>query len=202
MKPLFVLMILAALVSSALGQTQSEVPAAQKCSLTLAQAPAIRGLKLGMDVEEVLRQFPGSSDEPHIRNAISMADKEFGVVRFAVPTRPHASESRFAGITGLSFEFLDSRLSSLWVQYAGPEWRSVDEFISRLSEPLNLPGPNSWEPVNLGNEKILKCAGFVIRAFVGGSTSNSLLLRNPDAEQIVRDRREEVKEKARKAFKP
>lgn len=198
MKPL----ILAALVSSASGQTQSDFPATQKCSLTLAQSPAIRGLKLGMGVEEVLRQFPGSSDEPHIRNALSMADKEFGIARFAVSARPQASESRFAGINGLSFEFMDSRLSSLWVQYAGPEWRSIDEFISRLSEPLNLPGPNAWEPSNLSIQKTLKCAGFEMRAFVGESSLSSLLLRNPAADQIVKERQSAEKEKARKAFKP
>jgi hypothetical protein len=201
MKPLFVLVILAALVNSALGQ-QSGVPATQKCSLTLAQSPAIRGLKLGMNVDEVLQQFPGTVDEPHVRNALSMADKEFGVARFGVTTRPAASDSRFAGIYGLSFEFLDRRLSSIWVQYAGPEWRNVDEFISRLSAPLNLPGPISWEPANVVDQKTLKCAGFEIRAHVGGATVNSLLLRNPAVDQIVKDRQAEVKERARQAFRP
>lgn len=201
MKPLFVLMILA-LANSAVGQTQSEVPAGAKCSLTLAQSPEVRGLKLGMSVEEVLRLFPGRSDEPSIRNAISSADKEFGVARFSVSTHPHAPESKFAGISGLSFEFLDSRLASLWVQYIGPEWRSVDEFISRLAGPFNLPGPYSWEPTNTGDQKILKCGGFEVRVSAGGPSLNSLLLRNPAAEQIVRDRRNEVKERARQAFKP
>ena len=201
MKPLFILMILAILVSSALGQTQSDVPAAQKCSLTLAQSPAIRGLKLGMDVEEVLRQFPDSRDEPHIRNAVSMAGREFGVAKFSVPTRPHASESRFAGISGLSFEFLDGRLTSLWVQYAGPEWRSIDEFISRLSGPLNLPEPNAWQPVN-ALQKTLTCTDFEVRAYSGGGGLSSLLIRNPLVDQIVKDRQAELKEKARSAFKP
>ena len=202
MKTLFVLMILAAVVNSALGQTQGDVRDGEKCSLTIAQSPAIRGLKLGMGVEEVLRQFPGSSDEPHIRAAVSGADKEFGIARISLPTRPHASESKFAGISALSLEFLDSRLSSLWVQYAGPEWRSVDEFISRLSGPFNLPGPNSWEPANAVDQKTLKCAGFEIRVSAGGPTLNSVLLRNPAVEQIVRNRKEEVKERARQAFKP
>ena len=202
MKPLFVLMILAFLVNSALGQTQSEGRAGERCSLTLAQSPAIRGLKLGMDVEEVLRQFPNSTNDPTIRTAIAWADKEFGVARFSVPTRQHEPESKFAGISGVSFTFLDNRLSSLWVQYAGPEWRSVDEFISRLSEPFNLPGPNSWQPANSDNAKTLKCAGFEIRVSAGGPGLNSVLLLNPAVDQIVRNRREEVKEKARQAFKP
>lgn len=200
MKPLFVLIMLAAVVNSALGQTQSEAPA--KCSLTLNQSPTIRGLKLGMDVEEVLRQFPGSSNDGQIRTAIAWADKQFGVARFSAPTHQPLPESRFAGINGLSFEFLDGRLSSLWVQYAGPEWRSVDEFISRLSGPLNLPGPNSWEPTNPSDQKTLKCAGFEIRVFIGGSSLSSLFLRNPAADQVVRERQAAEKEKARQAFKP
>ena len=202
MKLLFVLIVLAAVVNSALGQTQSEVPGAAKCSLTLNQSPTIRGLKLGMDVEEVLRQFPGSSNDPHIRTAIAWADKQFGVARFSAPTHQQTSESKFAGISGLSFEFLDGRLYSLWVQYAGPEWRSVDEFISRLSEPLNLPGPNSWEPADPSDQKTLKCVGFEIRVYIGGASLSSLVLRNPAADQVVKERQTAEKEKARQAFKP
>lgn len=197
MKPLFVFLIIVAFAISGFGQTQSAGPA--KCSLTLAQSPAIRGLKLGMSVEEVLRQFPGASEEPHIRQALSSADQEFGVARFSSPSL--RSEPKFAGINGFSFEFLDRHLSSLWVQYAGPEWKTVDDFISRLSGPFNLPGPNSWEP-DASDQKTLKCVGFEVKVSAGPSAINSVWLRNPAVLQIVKERREEAKEKARNAFKP
>lgn len=202
MKPVFVLMILAAVVSSVFGQTQSDVPAGQKCSLTLAQSPAIRGFKLGLDVDEVLRQFPGRSEDPYVRSALSSADSQFGVAKLHVPTFPYKSEKRFEGISQFDFEFLDKRLTSISVLYEGPEWNSVDEFISKLAEPLNLPGASYWTPSNLSTIKTLKCAGFEVWVFLGSPGSNSLRIRNPTAEQIVRDRQTEAKERARKTFKP
>lgn len=81
MRSLFLLMILAAMANSALGQTQIEVP---KCPLTAAQSPTIRGLRLGMGVEEVLSQFPGSSGDATIRNNLSWGKKNFGHAKFTV----------------------------------------------------------------------------------------------------------------------
>lgn len=202
MKPLFVLMLFFALLTSASGQTQSDVPAGQKCSLTLAQSPTIRGLKLGMDVEEVLRQFPGRGSDPTVRTNLLWADKQFGVARFNAPTHPYHSESRFAGILQFDFEILDKRVSGFSILYDGPEWRSIDEFVARIAESLNLPGASYWTPSNLPTLKTLKCAGFEISAWLGSPDSHSLRIRDTAAEQIVKDRQIEAKEKARKDFKP
>lgn len=197
MKSVFVLMILAVVTSSALGQTPTE----QKCSLTLAQSPVIRGLKLGMDMDEVLRQFPGRSEDPYVRSALLSADSQFGLVKFHAPTYQYKSEKRFEGISQFDFEFLDKRLTSLSVQYQGPEWNNVDEFVSKVAEPFNLPSASYWTPTNGSHGKTLKCAGFEVWVFVGGGSS-SLQVRNPAAEQIRRDRQTEAKERARKEFKP
>ena len=196
MKPLLVLMILA---TSALGQTQGEVP---KCSLTLAQSPTIRGLKLGMDVEEVLRYFPDRSVDPQVRRALLDADKQFGRASFHAPIYPNRAESKFAGISQFFFEFLDKRLTSFSVHYEGPEWNNVDEFISKLAEPLKLQSANYWTPSNLPNGKTLKCTGFEVSAWVERGGSNSVRVRNPAAEEIVKDRQTEAKERARKEFRP
>lgn len=204
MKQLLTALIITVLGISTSGQTQSEAPRGGKCSLTVAQSPAIRGIRLGMSAEEVLGLFPGSSDAPDIRSALARSDKQFGVARFNVFTHQYASEAGFKGISQFDFEFLDNRLSSLYVGYNGPEWKDVDEFISRLSESLRLPGARDWEPSNLKTLKTLKCAGFEIRVSVGGSDGNSnfVQVRSLVAEQMVRDRQAEAKEKARKEFKP
>jgi hypothetical protein len=200
MKLLLVLMILAASVNSALGQNQIQTLAGRKCSGTAAQPPAIRGLKLGMKVDEVLREFPGSSEQPHIRQALSEADKEFGLVRFAVPMHPYRSDSRFAGVSQFDFAFLDGQVTSFGVYYAGPEWSNVDQFVNRLAESLNLPGAYFWEPSTFDSMKTLKCNGFEINVLIGAP--NSVRVRNPVAEQIVKARRAEAKERARQEFKP
>ena len=202
MKSLFLLITLTALVNSASGQTQSEASAGRKCPMTMAHSPTIRGLKLGMDLEEVFQQFPDRRTDPSVRQMLQWADKQFGVARFSASTYPYQSEKRFAGISQFDFEFLDNRLSAFGVHYEGPEWNSVDEFISRVAESLNLPNANYWTPSNPATIKTLKCEGFEITAMVGGPGSNSLRIRNPAAEQIVRTRQIEAKERARKEFKP
>lgn len=197
MRSLFLLMILAAMANSALGQTQTEV---QKCSLSAAQSPTIRGLRLGMGVEEVLSQFPGKSGDPTIRTNLLWGEKNFGHAKFSVPTP--SETGKHEGIYQFDLEFLDNRLAAFGIQYKGPEWKNVDEFIARISESLSLPAANFWTPSNLATVKTLNCTGFEVRVFLGGSDSNYLQVRIAAMEQILADRRTEAKEKARKDFKP
>jgi hypothetical protein len=204
MKQLMVMMIMAVLGTSTLGQTQSGASLREKCSLTVAQLPEVRGIRLGMSVAEVLRLFPGSSNVPEIRSALSRADGRIGVVRFDVYPDRYPSKAKFEGIGQLVFQFLDNHLSSYYVGYNGPEWKSVDEFISKVSESLNLPSAQDWERSNVASMKTLKCAGFDISTFIGGTGGNSnyVQVRSLVADQVLRDRQAELKEKARREFKP
>jgi hypothetical protein len=204
MKSIFLVIITGVLGVSAIGQTQSGAATKRSCDLTVAQSPAIRHIRLGMKLDEVLGLFPGSSEDPVIRSALSRADKQFGVAKFGVTPNRDAYKEKLEGISQILFVFLDNRLTSLTVSYNGPEWNSVDEFISSLSESLNLPGAKDWDTSNMDSLKTLRCEGFEIGAHIGGTDSfpNFLQLRSLVAEQIVRDRQAEVKEKARKEFKP
>jgi hypothetical protein len=177
-----------------------QTPPVGKCSLTLAQAPKIRDVRLGMSSEEVLKMFPGSSDEPYIRAQLSTADQRFGIVGFSIPTT-FIPRPKFAGVNSVSVVFLDNRLSEYAFTYAGIEWKNVDDFISRFSEAFNLPRPETWERSNLPSLKKLYCQGFEmwVSADAGGSW---IKIRIPEAQQIVSDRQEAQKEKARKEFKP
>ena len=177
-----------------------QTPPVGKCSLTLAHAPSIRDVRLGMSAEEVLNMFPGSSDEPYIREQLSTADRRFGMAGFSMPsnllTRP-----KFAGVNGLSVVFLDNRLSEYAFSYYGIEWKNVDDFIAKFSEAFNLPRPQTWEGSNLASLKKLYCQGFEVWASADVSGS-WIKVRIPGAQQIVNDRQEAQKEKARKEFKP
>ena len=177
-----------------------QTPPVGKCSLTLAQAPAIRDVRLGMSSEAVLKMFPGSSDEPYIRVQLSTADKRFGIVEFSIPTTI-LPKPKFAGVNSLSLVFLDNRLSEYAFSYGGLEWKNVDDFISKFSEAFNLPRPEAWERSNLLSLKQLHCQGFEMwaSAEAGGSW---IRIRIPDIQQIVSGRQEAQKEKARKEFKP
>src|ERR1700741_1706192 len=131
-----------------------QTPPIGKCSLTLAQAPRIREVHLGMSSEEVLKMFPGSSDEPYIRAQLSTADQRFGLVRFSIPTNL-LPRPKFAEVNSVSVVFLDNRLSEYSFTYAGIEWKNVDDFISKFSEAFNLPRPETWERQNLPSLKTL-----------------------------------------------
>lgn len=177
-----------------------QTPPVGKCSLTVAQAPQIRDVRLGMSSEEVLKMFPGSSDEPYIRAQLSTADQQFGIVRFSIPTNL-LPRPKFAGVNSFSVEFLDNRLSQYAFTYTGIEWKNVDDFISRFSDTFNLPRSETWERSTLPSTKRLYCQGFEMwaSADAGGSW---IKIRIPEAEKIASDRQEAQKEKARKEFKP
>ena len=177
-----------------------QTPPVERCSLTSAQAPKIRDIRLGMSPEDVLRMFPGSSDEPYIRAQLSTADQQFGIVRFSIPTNL-LPRPKFAGVNSLSVAFLDNRLSEYSLSYTGIEWKNVDDFILKFSEAFNLPRPATWERSNLPSTKKLNCQGFEMWASADVSGS-WIKIRIPESEQIVSDRQEAQKEKARKEFKP
>ena len=64
---------------------QTSNPIAQDkptCQLTLAGAPDIKGLRLGMTTEEVLALFPGSKDDAEVRASLSRPPSQFGVSSF------------------------------------------------------------------------------------------------------------------------
>jgi hypothetical protein len=90
-----------------------------KCSLTAAQAPAIRGIKLGMSAEEIVSIFPGSSQRPEIKMALESSEgyPNYGVARlyFQLPTYPTVAKGRFAGIDGISVTLFDGRVAELQV---------------------------------------------------------------------------------------
>src|SRR3954462_3521440 len=57
---------------SSYGETAAQQSSA--CPLKLSQAPAVRGVKLDMNVDEFLSLFPGSSEHEFIKTHLVMAD--------------------------------------------------------------------------------------------------------------------------------
>src|SRR5437763_14779150 len=105
------LLLIGASVASA--QT-NETGTAEKavCTLTVAQAPVISGVRLGMTVEQALALFPGSSNEADIRSEIARAANELGVVNIIIKPEKYSSKSAFQGVNYVTFKFIDGRLST------------------------------------------------------------------------------------------
>jgi hypothetical protein len=179
--------------------------------LTAAQAPAIRGIKLGMSTEGILSLFPESGQKPEIKTALGNAEgyPHFGVARlsFQLSTYPTIAKDRFTGIDAVSVTVFDGRVAELLVNYAGrdsrprgPFWPTVDDFIAKLSEVYALPGARDWLQA-AQDYKVLKCNGLDIEAVTFGGSAR-ITLRDTKYTDMSRERAAEDEEKIRREFKP
>ena len=170
------------------------------CQLTLAGAPDIKGLRLGMTPEQVLALFPGSNEDAEIRSSLSKPPSQFGVSSFLVRPDKYESRDKFAGISQITFTLLDGRVSNFSVGYNGPEYSHVDKFVAKFVEGTNLPAAEAWEPyVGMDNSlKILKCTEFEVRVFAGGpgGNLNYALMRDLAADKKLKDRRDKARAQA------
>jgi hypothetical protein len=194
---------------STYAQTPSSPPSISPCSLSVAKAPAIRGVKLGMKVDEVLAVFPGSAENNEIKTTIGKADSfpHFGLVSVYVFPRDYETRDRFAGIADFRFTFFDGRVDQYEVDYepppGAPAWRRVDDWITKLADAFKLPPAADWAAdQNLTSQKSLKCDGFQMRAS-NMNFRGSLLVSTLDSPlKKQQERRAAYEEKLRQEFKP
>lgn len=188
------------------------------CTLTLKDAPALRGIQLGMTVEDVsalLGETITLTDEltqiytkrekneiPTVYKTIDVGVKEFKTEKF--------KSGNFEGVNSIDLSFYKGSLYSIRIQYSGKytRWKDVNEFAEYLSEKLSLP-KESW------NKGRLECSEFSLWISVydfGGFDSN-IFLTNPTvaskiystAEQALKDQEEKQKQTEadkKKIFKP
>jgi hypothetical protein len=159
----------------------SSVPA-QQCKLKIAQmgnAPELRGFRLWMTLDEVKARVPP------IRFG---APDEFGVTKSSInPGYDSAfDQASFADVRTISFDFLDGKLTTLWIGYESSfKWPTVDEFVGGISKSLNLPA--AWSPKK--NGKQIQCDGFtVFVSLIAGGPS--VRLSEDAAEATIAQRRE------------
>lgn len=154
-----------------------------QCSMKLADLPPsaeLFGFQLGMTAEQVKVHLP------HI--AFGPID-DFGVSK--TTTNPQFTadldKTAFAGVRTISLDFLDNRLSSLWLGYESSyKWQTVPDFVAGLSQSLHLP--NAWETWKLRGSRI-RCADFQITlSMVAGGASFHLI--DETAEKTIAARRE------------
>src|SRR5882762_7636063 len=140
------------------------------CQLTLAGAPVIKAIKLGMTADEVLALFPGSKEDPEVKTSLSRPPSKFGVSGFVITPAKYESKGKFEGINQITFALLDGRISNFNVGYNGPEYSHVDKFVAKFIEGTTLPPADQWEAyVGMDTQiKSLRCTDFEIRVFAGG----------------------------------
>src|ERR1044071_5394899 len=143
MKQLLVIALLIIGVAAVPAQKEgTAAPDKPVCSLNTGQAPVISGVRLGMTAEQVLALFPGSGEDPEVRSGVSNVTK-FGVSSFAIKPDKYRSKEKFAGVSQISFNLLDGRVSVVNVNYAGPEFPHVDNFVAKVAEETGLPAADA-----------------------------------------------------------
>jgi len=192
-------------------QTAGQPLSQSVCTLTVAESPTIRGLKLGMSTEQLLSLFPESGQSPAIRNSIDNAQgyPRFGVagLSFKPSGYPASVQDRFTDVDSIDVELFDGQVAKFRVTYIGtqsrprgPSWPNVDTFIAKLSEAFALPDTSVWF-MSSADQRTLKCSGFEIQA-ANWNGSGSILLFNTLYLNTVRQRAEADEERRRRAFKP
>ena len=204
MKYAAVLTFAACVALVSVSQTPSSSTANPGCSLTLGQSPEIRGIRLGTTSKQLITLFPEEANHLAIAEAVKRSQQvgQYGAGRFDLRADNKTINPRLTGINYITVELIDERVTSFHISYAGPEWKTISQFVSKLSEVFGLPNESSWEQVD-ESRKLLKCNGFLldVRAF-SGSGENWVRVQDTSARRLVEDRRAAAKEKERQAFKP
>lgn len=206
MKRILVAAFVTTLTTFAAYSQETPTPSISRCMLTVAQSPAIRGIRLGMSADQLLGFFPGSRDNPDVKFRLASAKQppDYGLAVLNFISVDYKSNPLFANVHGFEIQIFDERVVDAGVSYAGPRWNSVDEMVAKVAEALHLPGSRNWMPnPNLPDTKTLKCDGFdvTVTGYRQGCCSN-IHLRIPNVYQQVRDRQAAAEEKARREFKP
>ena len=205
------LTLAASAASPAAGQVVGQTPGQMKCALTMAQAPSVRGLRLGMTAEEVRALFPDEGERPEVWNMLEVAASppHFGAVRvFLQPfTFPAPVNEKFAGVDSFLLVIFDGRVTEMTVKYRGPgsipkgpRWESVGDFVSKFAEAYRLPDESEWERTG-ARERALKCAGYEVVATTQQGYGEVSIFNRSYVEK-VKERADAAEEKLRRDFKP
>jgi len=215
---LFVSLFTATLTMTALSQTQNQPENTPVCSLSLSQAPAIRGIRLGMKPDEWLKLFPGSAQDEKIKAILDRPAQypEYGrnIITFSPASNQnqfgYLPKEGFSGVDRVSLILFDNQIVSIGVNYAPTDikgnpyiWDDVSQLIDIFSETFNLPKIYAWDKKS-SRQAVLQCPGFKLELGItaAAAVATAQLSLKSDYEQIIIQRAEADKQKGRAAFKP
>lgn len=182
---------------------QTAVP--QPCTLKLSQAPAVRGVKLDMTVDELFSVFPGLSEKvAYLMNSDGYPN--FGFVAFGITPSNYSTKDRFVGIEQYYVRLFDRRVVGLDVSYppfpTGARWRNTDDLVQIFAESLHLPSYKSWVAEETYPRRKLDCDGFQIAISAANDRANIGFNKNAGWEKTQKERLAAFEEQKRHEFKP
>ncbi len=154
-----------------------------QCSLKLAELPVsaeLVGFRLGMTSDQVKARVPqvvfGRTDEFAVSKTSINPDFD-----------PRIDKASFPGVRTISLDFLDDRVTSLWLGYDGSfKWQTVDDFVKGISQALRLP--TAWSPWRTRGQR-LRCTDFEVTVSMLGEGPSFRIL-DLKAEETIAARRQ------------
>jgi hypothetical protein len=177
-----------------------------RCKLTVAEAPAIRGFSLGMPMAQAVARF---------ESVKAPKSDEFGVAALDIfPKQVASANPVYDGVKRIFIYFVDEKLSVLSVMYEAKEkWKNEGEYLDAVRESLGLKGGWSFDMSrNLESAPTffhsMECEGFVVRAGLSGRSAQEpfIVLEDLAAREKVVERKAAKEKKdseaRKKTFKP
>lgn len=112
----------------------------KECDLSVSDSPAVRGLRLGMTLDEFKAMFPASRiPDPDRFGVVSMGDDDNGGSVLSSDNYKNKADFQDAEIRKL--KFVDGRLADFAVVYSDykTKWEDPGQFLLKASETLKLP---------------------------------------------------------------
>ncbi|NOT49633.1 MAG: hypothetical protein HOP17_18055 [Acidobacteria bacterium] len=185
-----------------------------------------RGIRLGMEQEEVLRPFLENSklvladaDYRQTEDHTVYTNREIDFAGYAARLNDRANSGfgyaftrvvpkdmvKFDGITRYDLAFLDGKLAFFRAYYSKPRWESFQQFVMKVSELTNLP----YREDLLRNSQnyFVKCGDYSLELLDQQNDEPRFSMAvSLNIDEITRGRRkraeDEQREKDIKAFKP
>jgi hypothetical protein len=125
-----------------------------KCTVKLADLPAapeLFGFHMGMATAQVEQRVPQVAFGPV---------NDFGLSQTSISPdfNPKIDKTSLRGVRTVSLDFLDGRLTSLWLGFDSSfKWQTVPDFVEGVSASFHLP--NAWQTWKVRGQQ-LSCADF------------------------------------------
>ena len=180
-------------------------PQKPACKLTLAQAPAIRGLRLGMASDELFAIFLGNEREEFDRaQKLKSAElpPNYGYTYFDISPSRYPTKDRFMGIGRFRFNLFDKKVVYIGADYTNtPQFDRTGQLMEIITRQFGLPEFKDWPGNEYWNGTSLSCEGFTFQVS-GLSGAFFIGLTDPTYKKTMEDRGQADRAKTREGFKP
>ena len=179
---------------------QGQTPTPSPCTIKAADLPALRGFKLEQPLEAYQTRFPGLVARHYVApdDRGLLTDHLSRIDFYDRDLRERQAE--FEGVDTIEVQFLDDKLVSLKIDYdSSTKWENSREFTATIAKTLNLPS-TGWR----GRQEYaeLECADFKVVTTTDILGKGELMITKSDLDQVLVQRRKDIEEKKRRAFKP